>query len=268
MADMPPMNVRRTLEHIAHVGTGYLKPAYSRDDMDAWLRNHAIAVRRLEDLLDVEMLTAADAHAAGWGDFSDKVEHHHGGNLVMRLRDGRLGGADSSNDTSREMWAVAHEHVCAFLLGRVTSRAVPKAAHLPDLARSVLAHEGIDVDAAERLAVLIGRMTLTINGRHHGADMSLPRREHDAFMKRHAKGDYALIDTAELAWSKIKVMVSKSPAVHVLDGKVTARVILPDLIANTLPGRPLTDVFDHPAFVGQTIKGAVQRPSGFTLKLA
>lgn len=259
----PVMNLKSTLERLAWTGSGHLPPAYERDDPAAWDRVWRANSRALADLLDVDLLRIEEARDAGWGDFAG----HEPRELAVRLPDGRIGVVDQRMSAPRDQWLPVHERVADYLLGRVTSRVGHVAPRLPDLVRSVLAHDGLEPEACERLGFQLGRIALSIHGRHHGATRDLRPDYQAAFIGEHAKGNYPLIDADGCFWSQIKVVVSKDPQVHVLDGKVTARVQLPEAVKNSLTGRPLNDVFDHPAFTGRRIMAATMRPTGFTLKV-
>ena len=259
----PVMNLKSTLERLAWTGAGYMPPAYERDDPAAWDRNWRAGSKELADLLDVDLLRVQEARTAGWGDFPGHAER----TLAMRLPDGEIALVDTRMELHRTIWAPVHDRVADYLLGRVESRANPDINPLPDLARAVLANDGLDPVACERLGALLGRLALTIHGRHHAANRDMQPGYREWMNAEHAAGRYVRGDEKQYTWSAIKIVVSKDPQVYVLDGKVTARVQLPEAIKNSLVGRPLTDVFDHPAFVGRSITRATSRPTGMTLKV-
>jgi hypothetical protein len=259
----PVMNLKSTLERISMMGSAFLPPAYERDDPAAWDRNWRADRMALEDLLDVDLLRVGEAREAGWGDFAG----HDDRTLAVRLPDRSVGMVDAFMRLPRPSWLRVHDHVADFLLGRVESRAHPTPVPLPDVARDVLAADGLDPAACERLGVTLGRLAVTIHGRHHGFARDLPKDYQIEYMGDLAAGRYRRLDPSRTTWREIKIVVSRDPQVHVLDGKVTARVQLPEAVKASLIGRPLTDVFEHPAFTGRTITAATSRPSGMTLKV-
>lgn len=260
----PVMNLKSTLERLAWTGSGHLPPAYEREDAAAWDRVWRENSRALAELLDVELLRIEEARDAGWGDLAG----HEPRALAVRLPDGRVGVVDQRMATPKALVAPVHERVADYLLGRVESRVAHAAPRLPSMAREVLAADGLDPEACERLGFQLSRIALTIHGRHHGATRDLTPDYQIKYMEDLSNRRYLNIDPAGCFWSQIKIIVSKDPQVHVLDGKVTARVQLPEAIKNSLVGRPLTDVFEHPAFTGRTITAATSRPSGMTLKVS
>jgi len=263
MTPRPIMNLRSLLESIAWMGAGYLPPAYERKDPAAWERNWRAESKELGDLLNVDMLRVSEAREAGWGNFPGHAER----TLAVRLPGGQIGLTDTRMGVPRNDWMPVHNHVADYLLGRIASRGVPAVTPLPDIVRTALAADGLDPDACERLGALLGRLALTIHGRHHGFNRDIGGDYRSWLMAEHDAGRHIRVDTSRCTWSAIKIMVSKDPQVHVLDGRVTARVQLPEAIKNSLVGRPLTDVFTHPAFTGRRILAATSRPTGFTLKV-
>lgn len=259
----PVMNLKSTLERISMMGSAFLPPAYERDDPAAWGRNWRADRKALEDLLDVDMMRVEEARDAGWGD----LPGHDDRTLAVRLPDGAIGLIDAFMRLPKPSWLRVHDHVADYLLGRVPSRSHPAPPPLPDIVRAVLAADSLDPAACERLGILLGRLAVTIHGRHHGFTRDLTKDYQIEYMGDLAAGRYRRIDPTRTTWTGIKVVVSRDPQVHVLDGKVTARVQLPEAIKNSLVGRPLTDVFDHPAFDGRTIVRATSRPTGMTLKV-
>lgn len=265
-----PINIESTLERLAFMARREMAPAWSRTNPEGWKYEYERRMTEMGAVLGAEFKMLSEARQAGWDVPPPDELTEHG--LAMRLPDGRIGhhmpDKRYHNAPPKKLGDPIREHITAFLKGKGGGIRQPGLAQLPEICRDVLRADGLDPDAVERLGALTKRIAVTVHGRHHVADLSLPSKIYFRETERFNTGEQTYVPYDLYEWQSIKMVLSKTPAVHVLNNKLTAKVSLPEVIASSLPGRPASIILEHPALEGYTIAQSTRRASGFTVTLS